>query len=147
MKSVLGRETGNGEALVEFILSFRKSKGRMLFLIGEKHRDIIPKTLRENNVIVEETVTYVTVEADGVTSNLQKIIDDNSSSDGNNWIVFFSPVGAQIVHKQISNLPSWKIATIGPTTKSYLMKNGINADAMAESPSPEGLLEAILNSK
>lgn len=75
------------------------------------------------------------------------------------WVVVFSPTGCDGMLRGLGMLddtPGSKvdlskrdgktlIITIGPTTQRHLRDNfGFEADASARQPSPEGVLEAIL---
>ena len=69
-----------------------------------------------------------------------------------NWFVFFSPSGFVSIEEshnteaflrtvQASNS---KIAAIGVTTSRFLMDHGLNVSAVALSPTPDALVEAIV---
>ncbi|KAI8939012.1 hypothetical protein NX059_004855 [Plenodomus lindquistii] len=167
---VLGEETGNGEALAAFILEHYNSmytdidKPPILFLVGDKRRDIIPKTLQSEELApqkrskVDELVIYETGEMQSFKANFSSIWRDNAVRGAQRqWIVVFSPTGCQAMLESLDLLdPHSKrakpiadqrdifIATIGPTTRDYLVKEfNFTPDVCAERPSPEGIAEGI----
>jgi uroporphyrinogen-III synthase len=184
---IVGEESGNGDALAQFILSHYneqyppdsgKQKPALLFLVGEQRRDIIPKTLQSENLDpaqrtqVDEVVVYETGEMDSFRSSFAQTWAQNLE-DGylRQWVVIFSPTGCRALlelwglidpdtgrvktdNKRVQDRrasvtapesqPRTFIATIGPTTKDYLVREfGFEPDVVAPKPSPEGLLEGI----
>jgi len=178
---VVGEQTGNGEALSDFILAWHATLPRevthldgrklpLLFLVGEQRRDIIPKTLQDSElppheqiqvieVIVYETGELATFEETFThlvrTAKRQKVKEQ--------CIVVFSPQGCEamlsalgwldektgILSVGLRDLMSGpmktKIVTIGPTTREFLLQEfEFEPDVVAETPSPEGVGEAIL---
>ncbi|KAK1062239.1 uroporphyrinogen-III synthase [Friedmanniomyces endolithicus] len=110
---VLGEETGNGEALAEFILKHRKSlstevthlNGRslpLLFMVGEQRRDIIPRTLQSDQLpagertTVTELVVYETGEAATFEEDFTTLLREAKSKGvRKQWVVVFSPQGCE----------------------------------------------------
>ncbi|KAK3111623.1 uroporphyrinogen-III synthase, partial [Teratosphaeriaceae sp. CCFEE 6253] len=110
---VLGKETGNGEALARFMLDHRRSlskdvthlNGRtlpLLFLVGEQRRDIIPKTLQSDDLPaaertpVTELVVYETGEAATFEEDFTRLLREaKSKSVKKQWVVVFSPQGCE----------------------------------------------------
>ncbi|KAK4955077.1 uroporphyrinogen-III synthase [Elasticomyces elasticus] len=110
---VLGEETGNGEALAEFILNHRKSLSQdvthlngqalpLLFMVGEQRRDIIPNTLQSNGLSadertpVTELVVYETGEAATFEENFMRLLREAKvKSVKKQWVVVFSPQGCE----------------------------------------------------
>ena len=110
---VVGDETGNGEALADFILDYQNKlsqevthlNGRrlpLLFPVGETRRDIIPKTLQSDTmppaqrtavveVIVYETGEMTTFEED--FSDLLQVAKKAGVKE--QWVVVFSPQGCE----------------------------------------------------
>ncbi|KAF1949300.1 tetrapyrrole biosynthesis, uroporphyrinogen III synthase [Byssothecium circinans] len=170
--SVLGEETGNGGALSSYILDHYDniypgvSKPAILFLVGEKRRDIIPKTLQspdlppERRARVDELVIYETGEMQSFEANFTSIWRRNvAETKTRQWVVVFSPTGCQAMLASLGLLDpetgqsTWQssktsdrdvlIATIGPTTRDYLIQEfDVAPDVCAEKPTPEGLVEA-----
>lgn len=167
---ILGEETGNGEALAGFILEHYNSlypgipNPPILFMVGDKRRDIIPRTLQseqlpsDRSARVDELVIYETGEMRSFKSNFTDIWQANAvSGRKRQWIVVFSPTGCQAMleslglldvetgkAKKIASGRDVLILTIGPTTRDYLMNEfDFVPDVVAERPSPEGIAEGI----
>ena len=167
---ILGEETGNGEALAGFILEHYNSlypgipNPPILFMVGDKRRDIIPRTLQseqlpsDRSARVDELVIYETGEMRSFKSNFTDIWQANAVSGRKcQWIVVFSPTGCQAMleslglldvetgkAKKIASGRDVLILTIGPTTCDYLMNEfDFVPDVVAERPSPEGIAEGI----
>lgn len=122
----------------------------LLFLVGEQRRDIIPKTLMDENrplqerIGVEELVVYETgvkgefegAFRDAVNNGYEYLASKNSSDGGEKvmWVVVFSPtgcdamlrvlgLGSQASNPSPGNRDEEKrvfVATIGPTTREHL---------------------------
>jgi uroporphyrinogen-III synthase len=167
---ILGEQTGNGEALAAYMLEHYNSilpgagKPPILFLVGDKRRDIIPKTMQatdlgtERRCKVDELVIYETGEMQSFKEEFTTIWRKNLESGCElQWIVVFSPTGCQAMLESLDLLdektgrakPSHSrtnihIATIGPTTRDYLKDEfGFSPDVCASKPSPEGIAEGI----
>lgn len=167
---ILGEETGNGEALACFILEHYNAlypsvqNPPILFMVGDKRRDIIPKTLQskqlpsDQSARVDELVIYETGEMLSFKTNFTSIWQKNAKSGSSRqWIVVFSPTGCRAMlesldlldvktgkTKQDAGLRDILIVTIGPTTRDYLINEfDFKPDVVAEKPSPEGIAEGI----
>ncbi len=166
--TVLGEHTGNGENLAQFILEDygeryhdRPAKPPLLFLVGEQRRDIIPKTLTDENlppekrIPVDEVVVYGTGVMESFGQDFAARLRETADS-ASRWVVVFSPTGCESMLRTLDMLdetgkarPKQEarnifIATIGPTTRDFLRtKFGLEPDACAKKPSPEGVWEAI----
>lgn len=110
---VIGEETGNGEALANFMLDHYNAlpqaqtapKGQklpLLFLVGEQRRDIIPRTLQSQDldetkrIGVDERIVYETGEMRTFHLDFSKRIADNTKSGvKHQWVVVFSPQGCK----------------------------------------------------
>ncbi|KAF2635808.1 tetrapyrrole biosynthesis, uroporphyrinogen III synthase [Massarina eburnea CBS 473.64] len=168
---ILGEETGNGDALASYILDHYNSiypsagKPAILFLVGEKRRDIIPRTLQsghlppERRTQVDELVIYETGEMQSFKADFTSLWKENAAkAKARQWVVVFSPTGCQAMLESLGLLDAetgqskWQssktserevlIATIGPTTRDYLVQEfDVAPDVCAEKPSPEGLGE------
>jgi len=172
---ILGEETGNGEALAAFMLEdynkrhdSRDEKLPLLFLVGEQRRDIIPKTLQslelpgDRRIKVVETTVYETGEMQSFRSNFEDILTSNTQSGmTEQWVVVFSPTGCKAMLECLGWLNKesgqynaqlaasrWKdtrIATIGPTTRDYLISRfGFEPHVCAARPSYEGIGDGIV---
>ncbi|PVH96362.1 tetrapyrrole biosynthesis, uroporphyrinogen III synthase, partial [Periconia macrospinosa] len=170
---ILGEETGSGEVLAPYILKHYNSlhpgpdKPAVLFLVGEKRRDIIPKTLQSPDLPIEqrssihELVIYETGELQSFKDSFTSIWRRHAAkASGRQWVVVFSPQGCRAMLESLGLIDletgqsKWQssktsqrevlIATIGPTTRDYLVQEfDIAPDVCAEKPSPEGVGEGI----
>jgi uroporphyrinogen-III synthase len=110
---VLGENTGNGEALADFILSWHATLSRdvthlngnklpLLFLVGEQRRDIIPKALQSEDlpyhqqIRVTELIVYETGEMATFEEDFTNLIRAAKSKRvKEQWVVVFSPQGCE----------------------------------------------------
>lgn len=130
---VRGHNTGNAEALASWIADADPT-GRLLFLSGNRRRDTLPDGLNERNVSFDEQVVYKT-----------EIRSDVSlpSPVGEPWLVFFSPSGVKAVRRSGASIDHYRCAAIGPTTAGILRDQSVRVEAVADTPSPEGVVSAI----
>lgn len=179
---VVGAHTGNGEALAEFILQWHSTLPRdvthldgrklpLLFLVGEQRRDIIPKTLTNEElpyheqIQVTELVVYETGEMATFEEDFTGLVRQAKAQKvKEQWVVVFSPQGCEAMlnglgwldeksgnfsaglKEVVSGPMKTRIATIGPTTRDYLQEElGFEPDVCAPQPSPEGVGKAILD--
>jgi uroporphyrinogen-III synthase len=167
---ILGEETGNGEALAAYMLEHYNEmypgpgKPSILFLVGDKRRDIIPKTMQAaclgdgRRCKVDELVIYETGEMQSFRDDFSALWRKNAeASCERQWVIVFSPTGCQAMLESLGILDTETgrvksstsrgnilIATIGPTTRDYLQGEfGFTPDVCAEKPSPEGIAEGI----
>ena len=168
---VIGEDTGNGQALAAFILDHYNrlyegsDKPRLLFLVGEKRRDVIPKTLQsldlpaDQRATVDELEIYETGEMQSFKSNFASTWQHNRRAGKHRqWVVVFSPTGCRAMLETLELLDAQTgkakatrdssdgtlIATIGPTTRDYLMEEfGFSPDVCAPRPSAEGIAEGM----
>lgn len=139
----------------------------LLFLVGEQRRDIIPRTLQSQTlqeserIGVDEHVVYETGEMETFHLDFSRSIAEHErSGEQNQWVVVFSPQGCKAMLRCLGwldestgrydpelNIPralSTHIATIGPTTRNYLIEEfSFEPHISAERPSAEGILSAI----
>lgn len=135
-----GRDSGGADALADRIITDAPD-APLLFLSGNRRRDALPDRLRAAGVPFEEQVVYETRVRDALDL-------PPPPHDGQSWLVFFSPSGLEAVQQADSVEPtSYQIAAIGPTTGSALERAGLTVEAVAEVPSPEGLVAAILRNQ
>ncbi len=131
---VSGDETGNAAALVDLIAEQELSRP-LLFLSGNRRRDELPDGLRTAGVAFEEQVVYETHFRSDLTLPPAK---------PGLWVVFFSPSGLEAVRRaEVGPLSGYRCAAIGPTTAETLRDRGLPVEAVAETPSPEGLVAVI----
>jgi len=171
--NIFGAETGNGEALAHYILNHYgkwyqdvEVKPALLFLVGEQRRDIIPKTLMDpqlpvdHRIRVDELVVYGTGVMESFEQNFGRLLQETESKPIR-WVVVFSPTGCEALlrslnlleletgkikdQQDISSNSTTYVATIGPTTRDYLMENfRYEPNVCAVKPSPQGIEEGIL---
>jgi uroporphyrinogen-III synthase len=131
---VRGAETGDAEHLAAHIADDAPA-GRLLFLSGSRRRDTLPDGLRAAGVPFDELVVYET--------HLRTELELPPPEE-NRWLVFFSPSGLEAVQDAGAGpLADDRCAAIGPTTAETLRAAGIEVAAVAETPSPQGLVEAL----
>lgn len=167
---ILGEETGNGEALAGFILQHYNGmypntpNPPVLFMVGDKRRDIIPKTLQSEELDpntrakVDELVIYETGEMQSFKKNFSTIWRGNAEKGlKHQWVVVFSPTGCQAMLESLDLIDVETgrakastaqrdifIATIGPTTRDYLIQQfDFTPDVCAAKPTPEGVADGI----
>ncbi|KAL2163687.1 hypothetical protein VTH06DRAFT_5745 [Thermothelomyces fergusii] len=162
---VFGDHTGTGDKLAPFILEHygewykdRDVKPPLLFLVGEKRRDVIPKVLTGAGWRVDEVVIYGTGELESFYHDFSRRLAETADSR-TRWVVVFSPSGCDSMLRALNFLDASTgkvkpkqasrntlIATIGPTTRDHLIqKFGFEPDICAEQPTPEGVWQGISN--
>lgn len=144
--NVQGSECGNGDALASYILAHRSpdEKRPLFFAVGDKRRDIITKRMAAAGIVLEEMIVYETISAATFSEDLKRVLEQVESVD---WLVFFSPAGADIALDYIrSSKTTTKIATIGPTTEDYLVKQWqVIPTVVSRKPDPQSLVSALLD--
>lgn len=126
-----GAETGSADALADRIVE-EKPKAPVLFLAGNRRRDTLPDRLHTEEVPFDELIVYETRIRSGLTL------------PSATWLVFFSPSGGEAIEASDSVDPNpYRIAAIGPTTASALRDRGLAVEAVADTPSPEGLVSVL----
>ncbi|KAJ5662473.1 uncharacterized protein N7477_010089 [Penicillium maclennaniae] len=163
--TIHGADTGTGEKLAHLMLQHyntlhdTEENPKLLFLVGEQRRDIIPKTLMDPNIPqnkqipVEEVVVYETGEMESFEGDFRKVMElAERESERVVWVVVFSPSGCEAMLRVLELGPYAKddggrgnvfVATIGPTTRDHLRGLGFEPHVCAEKPSPEGVGEGI----
>lgn len=174
-----GDEAGSGEVLARIMLGegggewaydMREREGGMkkpvLFLVGEKRRDIIPRMLMSSDVAgderiqVDEMEVYRTGELEDFEFHFTQILAQ-TKSETMRWVVVFSPTAGEGMLRGLGwlNKANGKVkscigdpgrrsfvACIGPTTRDYLVKEfGFRPDVVAKKPSPQCVKEGIEN--
>jgi uroporphyrinogen-III synthase len=114
-------------------------KTPLLFLSGNRRRDALPNGLQEAGIDFEELVVYET----RARTELSLPPPDEET-----WLAFFSPSGLEAVQKaNMGPREEYRYAAIGPTTASALEEVGLVPEAIAESPTPDALADAVLKAK
>ena len=129
-----GEGAGSAEQLGAYILK-RRTGGTLLFLCGDRRRDVLPSLLREAGVRTEEIVAYRT----GLRT-LHAWPGDKKPD----WVVFFSPSGLEAMRKSPEvSLEGISIAAIGSVTAEAARARGFQVRATAHEPTPEALALAL----
>jgi len=160
---VFGEHTGVGDKLAPFILEHygewykdRESKPPLLFLVGDKRRDIIPKVLTGAGWRVDEVFIYGTGELESFQEDFTRRLEDTADRP-RRWVVVFSPSGCDSMLRVLGLLDESTgkgkpkqpgrntfIATIGPTTRDHLIRTfGYEPEVCAEQPTPQGVWQGI----
>lgn len=131
---VRGQEAGSARALVD-VIQEADSGAPLLFLSGSRRRDTLPDGLRAAGIPFEEQVVYETRTRTDIRL---------PSAEKDRWLVFFSPSGLEAVQESDAGpLGAYRCASIGPTTAEALRGAGVRVEAVADRPSPKGVVEAI----
>jgi uroporphyrinogen-III synthase len=126
-----GEAAGSAEELLDLIVDDDPSKP-LLFLSGNRRRDVLPDGLFEAGVKYDELEVYVTE----TRSDLQL-------PEGATWLAFFSPSGIEAVQGNGIVPTDYRLAAIGETTAAALEEAGYPVSALADAPSPDALARAI----
>lgn len=148
---ILGaEESGSAERLASYITSRTSPPSAadpnppLLYLVGDKRKDTLPSLLKRQGIRMHEIQAYETFQS----PTFEGDYDALKPYEPFEWIVFFSPSGAKLLlpllqREKLDAFP--RFAAIGPTTRDYLLSHdGIRVSAMAESPTPESLVSAML---
>lgn len=133
----------------ELIKSFSANHldSTVLFLAGDKRREIIPEALSAAHIPLREIKSYVTCVHPDLANRIKQ--DDKALLQAD-WTVYFSPSGLKFLLNQLDDktrfLANSNIASIGPTTSDYITNElGYQVQVEAEKPDAEHLVQAILN--
>jgi uroporphyrinogen-III synthase len=135
---VRGETAGTAADLADEIAS-ADPETPLLFLCGNRRRDDLPDGLRSAGVAFEELVVYET------RTRTDLSLPPPAEAT---WLAFFSPSGVEAVRgADTGPLEEYRCAAIGPTTASTLEEYGLTPAAVASSPTPQGLVDAILGAQ
>ncbi len=159
---MLGEGEGNGAYNVREREGGRKRP--VLFLVGEKRRDVIPRMLMDaalpegERIQVDEMEVYRTGELEEFEFHFTQALAQ-INPELVRWVVMFSPTAGEGMLRGLGLLDkatvrvkanmgdsgrSTFVACIGPTTKDYLVqKFGFEPDVVAKRPSPQGVKDGI----
>jgi uroporphyrinogen-III synthase len=117
-----------------------------------------PTLPSDRRIEVAEKIVYGTGVMESFLSDFTAVLRDTADAR-ERWVVVFSPTGCDSMLRGMGLLGEdgrvesgaaarrdgrTYVATIGPTTKQHLeSKFGFSPDVSAETPSPEGILQAI----
>ncbi|WP_263786262.1 uroporphyrinogen-III synthase [Salinibacter grassmerensis] len=131
---VRGADTGTADALAAQIIE-ADPDGPLLFLSGNRRREALPEALRAAAVPFDELVVYETHPRTDLNV---------PGPEQTPWLVFFSPSGLEAVtHAEGVDVQDHRLAAIGPTTAGALKAEGHVVEAVADEPSPDGLVAAL----
>ncbi|KAG1750409.1 tetrapyrrole biosynthesis, uroporphyrinogen III synthase [Suillus paluster] len=165
-----GSETGTAERLADSYLRIFLRVGtsrRLLYLTGDKNRDTLPRILESGGVALDPLQVYATQGSSTFPQDLRfaprlRSLTGEGLSWG--WVVYFAPSVAEFVTPilrnhfviptvnsstedcgELSEHPIVKIATIGPTTESFLQQTlKLLVAVTARNPNAEDLADAVL---
>lgn len=165
---IQGQHLGHGEALAAYIARQHKTnmshsqtslqQAPLLYLTGDKRRDVLPQTLDQAQIAFEELCVYQTATDPAFPAACSNLLDRihqelgapvaTSSRSPVVWVALFSPSGANaavpLLQQHQELWPSVRLASLGPTTATHLREQfHIEAHAVAASPKPELLAQAI----
>ena len=123
----VGGNTGNSEALAEFIIQNYSGNLPLLLLTGDKTLDHIPTRLSR------EQIPYETLQVYETQNDRKDILVENG------FVVIFSPSGLDSIN--IKGKPTY--IAIGPTTSNALRNANIE-HLVSKKPNANGILETIL---
>lgn len=127
-----GAEAGDAATLASVIA---KKEKPYLFLSGTRRRDTLPDALDARGIAWDELAVYET----HLRSDLAL-----PEADAATWLVFFSPSGRDAVARQGTvRLADYRLAAIGPTTAAALREQGAPPEAVAATPTPAGVVQAL----
>ncbi|KAG7390035.1 hypothetical protein PHYPSEUDO_008997 [Phytophthora pseudosyringae] len=142
-----GDDAGSADMLSEYlhqdgVLPADCKEKPMMFLCGDKRRDVLPDSFRARGLPLEELVVYQTCAVQNVELPAECKVPD--------WVVFFSPSGLKVVKDLPLPWQSIHKATIGKTTAAALHEHAVateqsfwEADVTAPKPKPDSLAGAI----
>ncbi len=135
---VTGERAGSAKALVD-VIDAAPRNGPLLFLSGNRRRDTLPNGLSDRDIPFDERVVYET----RVRTDLEL-----PPPSVDRWLVFFSPSGLEAVRRtETVDASAYRLAAIGPTTATALETAGLHVDAVAATPAPEPLADAIQDAR
>eukprot|EP00128_Syssomonas_multiformis_P015752 Colp12_sorted_trinity150504_noHs@9785 len=146
--TVTGEKSGTADNLSKLIIAQHRDARPLLFLCGNKRRDVLPKTLTEAGIPFQEMIVY----SNNVNSNFEEDFLKCYHSSLPNWIAFFSPSGLHalmpILEKHgLEKGSSVRYAAIGPTTAQAMLEISRPPAAVAQKPTPQSLLDAIKHTR
>lgn len=131
----VGEKSGNGSELAAYVTSNYVAELPLLFLAGDRRRKELPSALASAGVPFEELTVYRTI-----------LHDAPAPDEVPDWIAAFSPSGVAS-WAQNEPPPGVRYAAIGPTTAEALRTSGLEVSAVADHPSPDSLLFAVMRAE
>ncbi|KAI9103280.1 tetrapyrrole biosynthesis, uroporphyrinogen III synthase [Phlyctochytrium arcticum] len=140
-----GENSGTAINLSAFIADSMHDSGDrrpLLFLAGDKARDVLPTQLHNADIALQKLIVYATEPSPTFAHDLARA----TASEDPRWIVFFSPSGVDVALTELKQQKWWdsvSVASIGPTTTDHLLQLDVAVDAQAADPDAISLREAI----
>src|SRR5690606_19706918 len=109
-----------------------------------------PEVAEADKVQVTEIIVYKTENMVSFPEHFADVMKETETAGPTRWVVVFSPSACETVVETVRQCKNsgqkTYIASIGPTTETYLLKTfGMEPDVVAVKPSPEGLWQGIEN--
>jgi len=141
-----GGKTLNAQSLAQSILESlpeAAAAASVTFLHGDKALDTLPAALREQQCQVRCIQAYTSrcLDAKDVETTARSHLSGQSAPLA---VVVFSPSGVPSAQHLCSTVcVGARIITIGKTTAAAVLDSGGCVDAVAETPSPQGVVAAL----
>ncbi|WP_241759599.1 uroporphyrinogen-III synthase [Pyxidicoccus parkwayensis] len=134
-------EEGTGEALFQAIKDGLQSGDEVLLPAAEEGRRELEDGLREMGVLVTRVTAYRSTPA-ALPPEVLALLAESPP----HVALFASPRTAEVFLEDVGRekLGTAKVVAIGPTTAGALERLGLPADAVAERPTPEALVDAAV---
>ncbi|KAI0270557.1 tetrapyrrole biosynthesis, uroporphyrinogen III synthase [Gloeopeniophorella convolvens] len=163
-RDVRGTESGTAEKLAQFIVQDTAKGDRLLYLTGDKNRDVLARVVRESlgEDALRELRVYGTRGVRDFEGSLARALGGEEGGGEPWWIVYFAPSAAAHVTPALrtrfalserdavaplqarSRIRRARIAAIGPTTADYLRDElGLRVDAVPDAPNADSLVAAL----
>jgi porphobilinogen synthase len=115
---------------------------RVLFPCADRARDALPVGLRARGARVECVVAYRTVSSDDALDDVARRAADGAVDA----VLLASPSSARALARSLgrAGAPAPRVACIGPATAAACRDAGLAVDAVAASPSDDGLAAAAV---
>ncbi|PVU99121.1 hypothetical protein BB559_000964 [Furculomyces boomerangus] len=158
LKTTITEQDNANKLIPEIVLHAKTQQtARYLFLCGNISLDTIPNAMDANGILLTKYTIYTT-EKTTPEETLHKLSNSLKSIPKNGectaWLCFFSPSGVETVHEamihqkenveKVLGVNFVKYAAIGNTTANKC-RDLFGIHAIAQQPSPQGLLVAIQN--
>ncbi|GFY78873.1 uroporphyrinogen-III synthase [Trichonephila inaurata madagascariensis] len=143
---VLGSHCTNSKSLADFIGTCEPPDERnrtFLFPCSQKAKDVLEKTLKPHGFNVNRVECYKTRPSPTLRNNLASLVAQKGIPD---IVVFFSPSGVEFSHeiiKSVFGATQPNVVAVGETTGAAVQAVNMKLSAIAESPNPEGILNAV----
>ena len=128
----------SGEGLAHAFETLAAPPRRVLLLVAEKARAVVPLSLRALGAIVDVVVAYRTVPPPGIEEDLPRVL-----GSGIDLALFASPSAVEnLASAAGSLLEGLPCIVIGPTTEVAARQHGLDVRGVASPSTAEGLVAA-----